>query len=181
MEYYVIIDGRKCGPFSREELRSKFITPDTPVWRNSMADWTPARNIPEIADILQPEPTPPPFNYGGTQPETQHARRSEYIPMIPEDYNALNIFIIIYGFLCCHLCIIGSIFAIISYIKSGEMKTMHALEKYDLMTIKAAEVRKFHKLAVWSDVVLTIIGLTGFVIYILLITFFTYMGTLVQN
>ncbi len=31
MEYYLMSDGRKCGPFSHEELRGKSVTPDMQV------------------------------------------------------------------------------------------------------------------------------------------------------
>ena len=82
MEYYVIIDGRKCGPFSHEELRSKFVTPNMPVWREGMADWAPASSLAELSDVLQPAPTPPPaYNYGGAQQQEEPKRRKrEFIP-----------------------------------------------------------------------------------------------------
>lgn len=168
MEYYVIIDGRKCGPFSHEELRSKFVTPNMPVWRDGMADWTPARNLPEISDVLQPEPTPPPYYSGGSQQQAYEpkSRKREYIPPMPEDYKGSNIFLIVFGFLCCSVCMLGSIFAIISYINANEMKTLYAVGQYEMATLKAATVRKYHNWAIWTDVIFIILGVIGIILYI---------------
>ncbi|MBR4926268.1 MAG: DUF4339 domain-containing protein [Prevotella sp.] len=168
MEYYVIIDGRKCGPFSHEELRSKFVTPNMPVWRDGLADWTPARNLPEISDVLQPEPTPPPYYSGGAQQQAYEpkSRKREYIPPMPEDYKSSNIFLIVFGFLCCSVCMLGSIFAIISYINANEMKTLYAVGQYEMATLKAATVRKYHNWAIWTDVIFIILGVIGLILYI---------------
>ncbi|MDD7318526.1 MAG: GYF domain-containing protein [Prevotella sp.] len=169
MEYYVIIDGRQCGPYSHEELRSKFVTPEMQVWHAGMEEWTSACNIPEIRDVLQSEHVPPPYYSGGVQQYAYGNRQNEYIPPIPDDYKTSNIILIIFGFCCCSFCIPGSVLAIISYIKSNDMKTMHALGNYEMMAMKAAEMRKFHKWAIWADVVLMVLGAIAMVLWILFI------------
>lgn len=169
MEYYVIIDGRKCGPFSHEELRSKFVTPNMPVWRDGMADWTPARNLPEISDVIQPEPTPPPYYNGGVQQQAYEpkSRKREYIPPMPKDYKSSNIFLIVFGFLCCQTCILGSIFAVLSYINANEMKTLYTLGQYKVAMQKAETVRKYHSWAIWTDVIFIILAVIFLVLYFL--------------
>ena len=160
MEYYVIIDGRKCGPYSHEELRSKFVTPNMPVWHEGLIDWAQASDIPELCDVLQPDPTPLPYNEGGAQGQnTMGNGNEEYVPPMPNDYRTSNIFLIIFGFFLCQFCFIGSVFALISYFKSNDMQMMHALKKYDLMAIKADEVRKFNKLAIRTNIISVILGI----------------------
>lgn len=160
MEYYVIIDGRKCGPYSHEELRSKFVTPNMPVWHEGLIDWAQASDIPELCDVLQPDPTPLPYNEGGAQEQnTMGNGNEEYVPLMPNDYRTSNIFLIIFGLFLCQFCFIGSVFALISYFKSNDMQMMYALKKYDLMAIKADEVRKFNKLAIRINIISVILGI----------------------
>ena len=176
MEYYVIIDGRKCGPLSHEEWRSKFVTPNMPVWREGMADWAPASSLAELSDVLQPAPTPPPaYNYGGAQQQEEPKRRKrEFIPPMPDDYKASNIFLIVFGFLCCQTCFLGSIFALISYINANEMTTLYTMGQYEMAMSKAATVRKMHKWAIWSNVIFILLAVIGIVVYLL------FMGGLVM-
>ena len=67
--YFIIIDGRQHGPFSREELAARSLRPETPVWREGLENWVEASTLPELADILAAgQPTPP---YPGQQAATQ--------------------------------------------------------------------------------------------------------------
>lgn len=72
MEYYILINGGKQGPFSLEELYTKKISPNTMVWKTGMTDWTMAKNMPELADLLASlPPEPPEFNTGKEQGSNQ--------------------------------------------------------------------------------------------------------------
>lgn len=51
-QYYLIIDEQQAGPFSKEELAARHITPETLVWRAGLPDWTKATTLPELADII---------------------------------------------------------------------------------------------------------------------------------
>lgn len=89
MEYYLMSDGRKCGPFSHEELRGKSVTPDMQVWHEGMTDWIPARNIPEKSDVLQPELAPLSNNYyAGRQRNGIDNWQEERVPPMPNDYKS---------------------------------------------------------------------------------------------
>lgn len=60
MKKFYLHDGSaQQGPFDIEELKSKNITRDTPIWYDSIPDWTTAGNVEELKSILST--TPPPF------------------------------------------------------------------------------------------------------------------------
>lgn len=61
--YYIIIDNTQHGPFSKEELRLRNISPDTMVWHEGMADWATASSVPELSDLFARKMPPPAYNY----------------------------------------------------------------------------------------------------------------------
>lgn len=61
MKKYFFNDGAgQQGPFTLEELQSKNITAQTPVWYDGLTDWTTAGQVEELKDIIVH--TPPPFH-----------------------------------------------------------------------------------------------------------------------
>lgn len=67
MEYFIGEGGRQRGPFTIDQLRGMHISPETLVWREGMAQWQPARLLPE----LQLFTTVPPMAYHPVQPGAQ--------------------------------------------------------------------------------------------------------------
>jgi len=55
MQYWIIIDNRKTGPMSLEELRRIPLQRDSLVWHSGLPSWRQARFIDELADILPPD------------------------------------------------------------------------------------------------------------------------------
>lgn len=54
MEYFIIDNnGQQAGPFSQDQLVQKAISPETLVWKQGMADWTPAWKVEELRTILE--------------------------------------------------------------------------------------------------------------------------------
>ena len=54
MEFFIIDrNGQQAGPFSFDQLVQKAITPETLVWKQGMADWTPAWKVEELKAILE--------------------------------------------------------------------------------------------------------------------------------
>ena len=54
MEYFIIDENNKqAGPFSLEQLAEKAITPETLVWAQGMANWTPAWKVAELKTVLE--------------------------------------------------------------------------------------------------------------------------------
>lgn len=61
-ENIYFLDGQrnKLGPFHISELVEKGITPDSLAWMPGLTAWTPAKQIPELADLFsKPEATVP--------------------------------------------------------------------------------------------------------------------------
>ena len=54
MEFFIIDhNGQQAGPFSFDQLVQKGITPETLVWKQGMADWTPAWKVEELKAVLE--------------------------------------------------------------------------------------------------------------------------------
>ena len=64
-QWYVGVGGQQQGPFDRgalaAQVRSGGLTAGTLVWKQGMARWVPAQQVPDLADILGsvPPPLPP--------------------------------------------------------------------------------------------------------------------------
>lgn len=65
MEYYILVNGGKQGPFSLEELYTKNISPSTMVWKTGLEDWVMAKDMPELTDLLANMPPEPPKSNAG--------------------------------------------------------------------------------------------------------------------
>jgi len=62
MRQYYIFDGQaKRGPFDLEELKSKILSKETPVWYEGLTAWIMAGNIDELKEYFAIKTTPPPF------------------------------------------------------------------------------------------------------------------------
>lgn len=48
MRYFAMIDGRRCGPYTLDELAAAGVSPDTYVWCKGMADWEKAEDVADI-------------------------------------------------------------------------------------------------------------------------------------
>ncbi|MBR1793031.1 MAG: DUF4339 domain-containing protein [Bacteroidales bacterium] len=59
-EYYVSINGVSCGPYTKEEIRSRHLTPDTLVWTVGFEDWMPIDHVRDLYDCVAC-PTAQPF------------------------------------------------------------------------------------------------------------------------
>lgn len=54
MEFFIIDrNGQQAGPFSFDQLIQKGISPETLVWKQGMADWTPAWKVEELRAVLE--------------------------------------------------------------------------------------------------------------------------------
>jgi uncharacterized RDD family membrane protein YckC len=77
MKYYLIEESKKTGPFSIEELNKKDIYKETLIWTKGLDDWTEARNIPMLKDII--DQTPPLYK--------KEKQKRETPPEIPSSEN----------------------------------------------------------------------------------------------
>lgn len=54
MEFFIIDrNGQQAGPFSFDQLIQKGISPETLVWKQGMADWTPAWKVEDLKAVLE--------------------------------------------------------------------------------------------------------------------------------
>jgi predicted Zn finger-like uncharacterized protein len=76
VQWYLAKDGNRKGPMSEQEvadaLRTGSYSPTDFAWRAGMTDWSPVRNVPELAPLLdalvEPPPLPPPVPPGLASP-----------------------------------------------------------------------------------------------------------------
>lgn len=63
-QYYVAVNGQQQGPYDeatfRGMIQSGAIKRETTVWKNGMAGWLPAGQVPELAALFSMTPPPPP-------------------------------------------------------------------------------------------------------------------------
>lgn len=72
MEYYIVLNGVKEGPFALADLKSKGVTETTLVWKNGLTDWVKANTLPEVMEAITPKPAPQPIP-AAPQPQPQTA------------------------------------------------------------------------------------------------------------
>lgn len=73
--YYIIINDQQQGPFAKEELLSRGLTPQTMVWCQGMPDWMPASSVHDLNDLFArpqqtqyQQPYQQPYQYPQQQP-----------------------------------------------------------------------------------------------------------------
>lgn len=59
-QWYLGVGGQQKGPFETSALAQQGLKPDTLVWKQGMASWQPASQVPELASVLQSGPPPLP-------------------------------------------------------------------------------------------------------------------------
>ena len=64
LPFFLGINGQQVGPVPPSELAARVasgeLTPQTPVWRQGMAAWTPAGQVPELGPLFSATPPPLP-------------------------------------------------------------------------------------------------------------------------
>ena len=92
MHYYFSIDGTsQQGPLDADRLAAAGVGPETMVWCEGMAAWTPAGRVPDLAGRLAPPPppAPPPGGFPVRPPPDRrpaplpHASPGQSMPLPP--------------------------------------------------------------------------------------------------
>lgn len=64
IQIYVAVNNQQTGPFNEEALKQMVaqgtLTPDTLVWKQGMANWSKASEVPEVAGLFPQAPPPIP-------------------------------------------------------------------------------------------------------------------------
>lgn len=78
MEYFIIDNnGQQAGPFSQDQLVQKAISPETLVWKQGMADWTPAWKVEELRTVLEAVETNKPNSTNQQESQEPQQQSSE--------------------------------------------------------------------------------------------------------
>lgn len=156
-EYYVIINESQQGPFSKEQLASFNINPDTLVWRVGLSDWTPASELPELNDIIRPpfrqysfadnplygesrrpdynsSAQRPPYNqYNNPQNRGYDPYRQDYGPAEPNSLRTNWLpWAIVAAILGAFFSCIGAIFGIIGIVNANKANHYYNFHQYQL-------------------------------------------------
>ena len=93
MEFFIIDNnGQQAGPFSQDQLVQKAISPETLVWKQGMADWTPAWKVEELRTVLEaveankPNSTNQQENQEPQQQSSEQAQQQAYQQAQQEAY-----------------------------------------------------------------------------------------------
>jgi len=64
MQYYIVVNGQQAGPYDGmalgQMIQQQAVTRSTLVWKQGMAAWVKAGEVPEVAALFAPTPPPPP-------------------------------------------------------------------------------------------------------------------------
>ena len=53
MDYFVLLNDERKGPYTVEELAKKYITADVLVWHEGMEGWKKASEVEELQNIIK--------------------------------------------------------------------------------------------------------------------------------
>lgn len=136
MEYYILVNNVKQGPFQEEELKQKGITGNTMVWCVGMTDWKKAAEVPELASILQQMPPEPPQNNR----------------IMPKTWLVESILVTV---LCCLP------FGIIGIINATKVENLYLSGKYDMAEYYSNQAKKW---TLWGLISSLVIGVLYIII-----------------
>ena len=126
-QYYIVTDGLQLGPFSIEELRKKRILPSTLVWTEHMENWTQAKNIDVLKEIITISPPPIPQKHQKTikfEAEISKKKNPE-TPIIIAKEIKINIKIILFSTL------LGIILFISIFVLNQGFQHILMVDKFD--------------------------------------------------
>lgn len=90
-QFYYHDGQQEQGPFDIEQLKSKDLKKDTPIWYEGLDSWTTVSEVEELTKLFAVKPTPPPLkkqseqSYASSVPVTEQTeikKRSSIIPII---------------------------------------------------------------------------------------------------
>ncbi|MCM1483556.1 MAG: CD225/dispanin family protein [Muribaculaceae bacterium] len=169
MNYYVARDGQPQGPFTPQQLAQQGITPDTLVYNETMKDWTPAGNVPElqayvlggaqpVSDLpnggFTPCNTPqPPYQ----QPYQQQQYQQPFQQPCPKTWLVESILVTLF---CCLP------FGIVGIVKAAGVSSAYNVGDYQRAIHASADAGKWTKIGFFC-------GIAGILLYVL---FFVVLG-----
>lgn len=165
--FYIAVNGQPTGPFTIEQIRQHHtIAHNTLVWNESMTEWTPASEVPELQCIIAGQwniPNVPPQNANQMPPQTPPFRQQQpfnnynqyqqpytNIPPMPKTWLAESILATLF---CCLP------FGIVGIIKASKVSSEYNRGNYAGAETASREAGKWTKLSFF-------IGLLAYLLYI---------------
>ena len=144
MDYYIIKDNRRQGPYSIEYLRETGLTQDTKVWREGLDGWTVAADVAELAEFALPA-APPPVD------APQDSKAAATRPPMPKTWLAESIVVTL---LCC------IVFGVIAIVYSSQVESNYLQGNYEMAEYKSRQARNmvFWGIGIGAGVAVLYIG-----------------------
>ena len=136
MKYYIAVGNKPQWPYDVNELLAQGVTENTLVWNESMTGWKPAKDVDEIARILNPQTAvPPPYSrqepaiscQPSTYPQTPNTK-------CPKTY-------LVHAILCTIFC--NLILGIIGIIMALQVESRWREGRYDEALKKSHNAKLF--------------------------------------
>jgi hypothetical protein len=148
MKKYFYTDGTtQFGPFTFEELREQYITRDTKVWFEGLAEWKSGGSIPELSELFKL--TPPEVK---TTASFQQIPNTNYSRPIPKTWLVESILVTLF---CCLP------FGIAGIVNASKVESKYNMGDYEGALNASNEASKWTRIAFW-------IGVAGGIIYLIL-------------
>lgn len=98
MEYYVVLNRERKGPFTIDQLKTMGLTPNTMVWHKGLSNWVKAMEVAELSALISqlnepPMVPPPPYveeskpQMGAVPPVYQHEPPRKQYNAVPPQYD----------------------------------------------------------------------------------------------
>ena len=157
MKFYVASNGHHEGPFDIQQLRYRNITRETLVWNETMAEWTPAGNVPYLIDNYFNIPAIP--NQPSIPEQPEYAPGSNYskpqpTPPCPSSWLVQSILVTL--FCCLPGGIIGIVYA-------SKVNGLYYSGKYD-EAVNAANTAK--KWCIYSAIASIVFYILYFILFV---------------
>lgn len=119
MLYYLIQGGVQTGPFPVEALLSQGMTRDSYVWREGLAEWTRAADVPELRQLFEfTHEEAPRYGQPQTPPNFNPLEQPQYRMPVPHtNWLPWSVVVLVVGFFTS--CI-GGIFGLVGMIQANK-------------------------------------------------------------
>ncbi len=162
--FYIAVNGQPTGPFTIEQIKEHHtIAHNTLVWNETMTEWTPAGNVPELQVVIsqqwnirqtppqapvypQQQPPFPPYNQYNQYNQFQQ-QYTGHMPPMPKTWLAESILATLF---CCLP------FGIIGIIKASKVSSEYNRGNYAGAEAASKEAGKWTKISFFIGLAVTI-------------------------
>ncbi len=169
MEYYMMEDRLKRGPFTVEELKARGIRPDTLVQVTGSVMWEKAGNVPELASCFV-SPQPESQSYEQAVGQQQYAQQQgQRNAVMPDDYKTMSILMIVFGVIACCCCGVNPIFLIFGIVALSAGNKVLPYFAAGNMVMAEQKSQEAKKMLIWGAIGGSVWLLVYYLVYFLII------------